>query len=272
MPRRLVAVASLAVLAALTAGCRGSEEVAAPTTIRPDTDSGAPEIDPIPPSTAPDPVPAYDCDLPLAIAENMLLERRQGAPASKCATPDPWHDTDRDFVDFTLDRSAPSADTVRFVAHYRTSDTSFETRAETLSFEQRADGTWKWTGHGRIDLSDDIEKARRIATDYFDALHFGDHRTAAELLAPSSAFTRRPDLDRLDADGMLDGRTVADITDALAAWCTAGARCGRPDDVQYEIRPDHHIRIVATYQVGPTDFDAAFDTDGSVIVGIPPKV
>lgn len=236
------------------------------------SDPESPDTQPIPPTTVAEPVASYTCDDPLMIAENLLLERRQGSPASNCADADPWLDSPDDFVDFTLDASDQSDDSVRFVAIHRTSDTTSEQRAETLEFEQGPDGAWRLTAHEQVDLADELADARSVATEYFDALGDGDRRIAAGLLAPTAAFTERPDLDRLEADGLLADRTVDDITAALDAWCGSGAACDRPDDVEFEITPDHRIRIVATYDVGPTGFDVAFDTDGVSIVGIPPTL
>jgi hypothetical protein len=91
----------------------------------------------------------------------------------------------------------------------------------------------------------------------------------------------RADLGRLVDEGLLpDGWTgdgaagrVADVANAIGAWCRDGALCRAPDRLRAEVTPQHTIRAVATYEVDGRSFDTVFtpSTDGESVIGLPPN-
>lgn len=229
-------------------------------------------IAPAPSTTTPIPVDPYDCDdTTTTIAESILIERRQGRPVSNCsANPDPWLSGLGDFVDFELDGPNDTADTVRFAARYRTSESTSATQAESLRFElDPASRQWLMVEHSIIDLTRERSEAEDTMSTFFVALETADYSTAADLLT-SAGRSDRPDLERLVDEGLLDSVESGDVAEALAAWCRAGAECRTPDDVRYDITAQHAIRAVGAYDAGPTRFDVAYEVDAGSVRGLPP--
>jgi len=265
---------ALAALVALVAigGCGAqpeSDQASLPTL---SADTTELPIAPAPSTTTPIPVDPYNCDdTTTTIAESILIERRQGRPISNCsANPDPWLSGLGDFVDFELDSPNDAADTVRFSALYRTSESTSAPQAESLRFELDPDTRqWLLVEHSIIDLTRERSEAEDTMSTFFVALETADYSTAADLLTSAGRFDR-PDLERLVDEGLLDSVDSGDVAEALAAWCQSGAECRTPDEVRYDITAQHTFRAVGGYDSGPTRFDVAYEVEAGSVRGLPP--
>jgi hypothetical protein len=259
-----------------------------------------------PPTTTPLSIPPLSCtESIVTIAERVLIERRQRTPVSSCVAVDalppaaplapPCWDRCADgriFSDFVLDtdglateNAAASGASVRYVARYVDEDGVESTVAETLSFQPAGDDRpgMQLSGVTSTDLSAQEVALLALLDGYFAALESNDFTSAAVILLGSSSKPgeERADLGRLIDEGLLpDGWTgdgaagqVADVANAIGAWCRDGALCRAPDRLRAEVTPQHTIRAVATYDVDGRSFDTVFtpSTNGDSVIGLPPN-